>query len=54
MSPIEDYFFSNNISIWSHRRVRSLTWFNTDNGQFIQNRLGQLFKEQNDKCVRII
>lgn len=54
MSPTEDYFFSNNISIWSHRRTDSLTWFNTDNGQFIQNGLGHLYKEDDGKCERVV
>ncbi|UDM70168.1 hypothetical protein [Vagococcus fluvialis] len=54
MSPTEDYFFSNNISIWSHRRTNSLTWFNTEDGMFIQNVLGHLYKEDDGKCERVV
>lgn len=54
MSPTEDYFFSNNINIWSHRRTDSLIWFNTTDGMFIQNRLGHLYKEDDGKCERVV
>lgn len=54
MSPTEDYFFSNNISIWSHRRTNSLTWFNTEDGMYIQNGLGHLYKEDDGKCERVV
>lgn len=54
MSPVENYFFSNNIQVWSHKVANSLTWFNTDNGQYIKNGFGHLYKEQDDKCERVV
>lgn len=54
MSPTEDYFFSNNIEVWGFKKTDSYTWFNTDSGQFIQNRLGQLYKSHESKCERVV
>lgn len=54
MSPIEDYFFSNNIEVWSHRQIGSLIWFNTDAGMFIQTEIGYLFKQDDDKSERVV
>lgn len=54
MSPTEDYFFSNNIEVWGVRRFRFLTWFNTEDGMFIQNGLGHLYKEEDGKCERVV
>jgi hypothetical protein len=54
MSPTEDYFFSNNIEVWGFKKTDSYTWFNTNDGQFIQNRLGQLYKVNEGKCERVI
>ncbi|MBO0486312.1 hypothetical protein [Vagococcus fluvialis] len=54
MSPVDDYFFSNNISITGHVSRFGVVWFNTDDGQFIQNGLGHLYKEDDGKCERVV
>lgn len=54
MSPIEDYFFSNNIQVWSHKVANSLIWYNTSDGQFIRNGFGHLYQDKNDRCERVI
>lgn len=54
MSPIEDYFFSNNIQVWSNKVANHFIWFNTDDGQYIKNEYGHLYREQNDKCQRVV
>lgn len=54
MTPTEDYFYCNNIQIWSNREVSNLIWFNTDEGQFIQNGYGHLYKETENSCERVV
>ncbi|MEG0619184.1 MAG: hypothetical protein RR557_07795 [Bacilli bacterium] len=54
MSPTENYFFSNNINITGHVRIFEVVWFNTEDGMFIQNVLGHLYKEDDGKCERVV
>lgn len=54
MSPTEDYFFSNNVEVWSYKKTELYTWFNTGEGQFIENGIGHLYKEDGGKCERVV
>lgn len=54
MSPTEDYFYCNNIQVWSNKVGNSIVRFNTDEGQFIQNGYGHLYKETENLCERVV
>lgn len=44
MNPIQEYFFSNNIAIWSVKTVGDKTYFNTSEGEFISHNSVELIK----------
>ena len=44
MNPIEEYFFSNNIAVWSTKTAGDKTYYNTSEGEFISHDLTDLVK----------
>ena len=54
MSPIQNYFFTNNIEVWNTRKVSNGTWFNTDSGQYVEREDGHLYKIDEDTSERVV
>ncbi|MDT2416092.1 hypothetical protein P7D81_20350 [Enterococcus avium] len=44
MNPIEEYFFSNNIAVWSTKTAGDKTYYNTSEGEFVSHDLTDLVK----------
>lgn len=44
MNPIQEYFFKNNIAIWSVKTVGEKTYYNTSEGEFVTRNFVELIK----------
>ena len=54
MTPTENYFFDHNIQVWSTKTTSKYVYYSTDDGQYVATQLGQLYREQNDQCERVV
>ena len=53
MNPIEQYFFDNNIDVWSIRNTGVVTYFNTSNGEYLADQNMNLFQIYNNHKIFI-
>lgn len=44
MNPIEEYFFDNNIEVWSKKISDVGVYYNTSDGEYFSNYMMKLFK----------
>lgn len=44
MNPIEEYFFDNQIEVWTQRNATEVVYYNTSNGEYIADEQMRLFK----------
>ena len=44
MSPVEEYFFNNNINVWSRKISSSGTYYNTSDGEYLADHQMNLYK----------
>lgn len=51
MNPIEEYFFNNNIAVWSTKTTGNKVYYNTSEGEFVSIDLKNLFKIEKDKEI---
>lgn len=49
MTPVQEYFFDNNIEVWSKNDTGTVTYFNTSDGEFLVDDCQRLFKIQGNK-----
>lgn len=53
MTPVEEYFFDNNIEIWSKDDTGTVIYYDTDEGEFVVDGYKRLFKIEGTKKTLI-
>ena len=54
MNPVEEYFFDNNIEVWSKKSSGSLTYISTSEGEYILEDNNRLYKVIGNRKEHVI